>query len=130
MATTFTPSTTVNTQANLLASGSLAASGTTTADLDLTGKFGADVQVKDTGGGTVAATNGVQVDVFRLFGAGPTADTLAVLTFVIPTTTSTATYKSLHLETGKYRIKLTTLDASNAVTVEMTSTTNDSIVGV
>lgn len=129
MATTFTPSTTVNTQANLLASGSLAASGTTTADLDLTGKFGADVQVKDTGG-TVAGTNGVQVDVFRLFGGTPTADTLAVLTFVIPTTTSTATYKSFHLETGKYRIKLTNLDASNAVTVEMTSTTNDSVVGV
>lgn len=128
-ATNFAPVMTFNTQAGLLASGSLAASGTSTTALDASTKFEAQVQVKNVGGGSVAGTNGLQVDVFRRFGGGPTDDTIAMMTFVIPTTVSTTKYQSFSLPTGKYDIKLTNLDASNAITVEMTSSTVDTISG-
>jgi hypothetical protein len=127
--TNFAPVSTFNAQAGLLASGSLAASGTSTTALDISTKFEAQIQVKNTGGGSVAGTNGLQVDVFRRFGAGPTDDTISILTFIITTTASTTKYQSFTLPTGKYDIKLTNLDASNAITVEMTSTTVDTISG-
>jgi hypothetical protein len=121
------PSMTFGAQAGALSSQSLAASGTVTFDVDASAKFAVAVQVKDTGGGSVAATNGLKIEVFRLFGAGPTADTIAVTSFAITTVASTASYQSFELPTGKYRVKLTNLDASNAVTVEATAATVDSV---
>jgi hypothetical protein len=121
------PSMTFNAQAGALASQSLAASGTVTYNLDLSNKFEGQIQVKDTGGGTVAATNGCQIDVYRGFGAGPTYDTTSMMTIVITTVVSTAKYASFSLPTGKYQVKLTNLDATNAITVESTLSTVDSV---
>lgn len=120
------PLMTFGAQAGLLASGSLAASGTSTTTCDLSAVFEGQVQVKSLFG-TVAGTSGLQVDVYRRFGAGPTDDTIAVLTFVIPSTASTTKYQSFALPAGKYSVKLTNLDATNAITVEMTKTTVDSV---
>ncbi len=50
-----------------------------------------------------------------------------IVDFTIPTTVSTAVYQSFALPTGKYDIKLTNLDATNAVTVEITSSTVDAV---
>jgi hypothetical protein len=121
------PAMTFNAQAGALASASLGAGANTSFSVDASAKFEVQVQVKNTGGGTVAATNGLQVDVFRRFGAGPTDDTIAVTSFVIPTTVSTTKYQSIALPTGKYTIKLTNLDVTNAITTESTTSTIDSI---
>jgi hypothetical protein len=121
------PSMTFNAQAGVLASGSLAASGTSTTAYDVSSKFEGQLQVKNTGGGTVAATNGLKVEVFRRFGAGPVDDTIPVVGFIIPTVASTASYQSVGLPTGKYDVKLTNLDTANAITVEMTSSSVDSV---
>ncbi len=121
------PSMTFNAQANAQASGSLAANTSVTFAVDASAKFEVQVQVKNTGGGTVAATNGLQVQVFRRFGAGPTDDTIAVVQFTIPTTTSTTAYQSFALPTGKYDIKLTNLDVTNAITIESTTSTVDAV---
>src|SRR5215475_11803959 len=102
------PSMTFGAQAGLRASFSLGASGTDTTALDASTKFEAQIQVK-AAFGTVAATNGIQVDVFRRFGAGPTDDTIAIFSFYILGTGSTTKYQSFVLATGKYDIKLTNL---------------------
>lgn len=78
--------------------------------------------------GTVAATSGLQVDVFRRFGAGPTDDTIAVTSFTIPSTATTTKDQSFALPTGKYSVKLTNLDATNALTA--TSITTSTIDGI
>jgi len=122
-----------------LSSQSLAASTTVTSNLDLTGAgtsgtgtnagyFGVDVQVKNTGGGTVAGTNGCQVSVYRTFGATPAIDTIPIFQVIIPTVTSTASYSSFHLETGRYQIALTNLDATNAITVGISTTIEQGII--
>jgi len=95
--------------------------------LDIRTKFEARIQVKNTGGGTVAATNGLQVDVFRYVDGGTRKDTVPILTFVIPTTTSTEKEQSFALPTGHYNVKLTNLDASNAITVDALYETTDAI---
>lgn len=114
-------------QAGAKASASLAASASATFDLDFSAKYGGRCQVKNTGGGSVSATNGLKVEAFGLFGAGPTADTIAFPSFTITTVVSTANYQSFELPPGKWRVKLTNLDASNAVTVEATTWTTDTL---
>jgi hypothetical protein len=108
------PSTTQNQTA--IASASLAASGTTTGNVNLLTKFEGHFQVLATFG-TVAATNGLQVDVFRDIAdsTGTVLDSIALLSFVIPGTTSTTKRQSFVLGTGYYQIKLTNLDGTNAV---------------
>ena len=121
------PSMTFNTAANVLSSASLAASGTVTANLDFSAKFEGQVQVWNTPGGTVAATSGMQVDVFEAVDSTPNYDTVACYSMVIPSVASTAARATIKLSTGKYQIKLTNLDATNAVTREVSSATVDSI---
>lgn len=121
------PSMTFNTAANVLSSASLAASGTITANLDFSSKFEGQVQVWNTPGGTVAATSGVQVDVFEAVDSTPNYDTIACYSMVIPSVVSTAARATIKLGTGKYQIKLTNLDATNAVTREASSATVDGI---
>jgi hypothetical protein len=80
------------------------------------------VQVINTGGSAVASTNGLQVQVFSTSDGGTTYDTVAFggTNFVITTIASTSTPLSFDLPPGQYKIKLTNLDASNAITVEVT----------
>ena len=123
------PVMTQNATGNILASSALALSASTAnLDIDATTKFELELQIGVTFG-AVAATNGLQVNVYRLFGAGPTADTIQVTQFTIPGTASTTKNQSLALPTGRYRIVLTNLDATNGLTgVTVTSSTIDSIV--
>jgi hypothetical protein len=120
--------TTSNAAGNLLASTTIAASGTnSTTNLDASTAFEAQVQVSVTFG-TVAATSGLQVDVFRRIGSGPAVDTVAITSFVIASTASTTVKQSFALPTGRYNIKLTNLDATNSVT--LVTLTDDVVTSV
>ena len=124
------PSMTFNTAGNALASQSLANAGTVTFNLDLSAKFEGQVEVKVVEGGTVAATAGVRVDVFAGYGSTPTYTTVNPnFTMTVPAGTATVTVYSpkIYLPTGKYQVKLTNLDATNAVTVEATMDTVDAV---
>jgi hypothetical protein len=125
---TTTPAYTGNTAGNVIASGSIGASGTANADVDYSAKFEAQIHVKNTPGGSVAATRGLKVEVFRRYGSSPTTGQTAFMTFTLPSATaSTAESLDFFLGPGKYNIKLTNLDASNAVTAEVTGDTLDSL---
>lgn len=110
--------------ASVRASASLAASGTDNADVDYSAVFEAQLHVKNTPGGTVAATRGVRVDVYRRYGSGPTTGQSPMASYFLPSTTaSTAESIEIFLSTGKYNIKVTNLDTANAVTVEILADT-------
>ena len=97
-------------------SGQSGAEGSTTTGSAVSGR----VQVIDTGGATVAATNGCQVQIFSTSDAGTTYDAVPFVFFVIPTVASTAQAASVDLPPGQYKLKLTNLDTTNAITVEAT----------
>jgi hypothetical protein len=118
---------TFNAKGNIANNQTIANSANRTDAVDGSTKFETQVQF-EVAFGTVAATSGLQIDVFRRFGAGPTDDTISVLTFVIPSTLSTTKDQSIALPTGKYDIKATNLDATNSVTgYTVTTSTVDSI---
>jgi hypothetical protein len=96
-----------------LSGTTLAASGTQTATLDLTGvTFG--VLQSIAAFGTVAATAGVQIAVECAVNS--VADTEQSIVAVIAAVTGTKK-KSVRLPTGKYTVVYTNLDATNAVTL-------------
>ena len=124
MALSTDPSVTLNTRYNALSSQSLANSTSVTFTVDFSSSsLGGFVQIWNTGGGTVAATNGCQVQAFATADTGPNYDTIAFAgtNFTITTVVSTAAAQSFFLPTGKYQIKLINLDATNAVTVGATT---------
>jgi hypothetical protein len=109
---------TVSANNTLKASASLGAGATASNNLDITVGFEARIQVTSTGGGTVAATNGLRVNAYRYADGGTSnPDTIAFFTMEIPTTVSTAKRKSFALPTGSYKVEWVNLDASNAITV-------------
>jgi len=116
------PTITYGTAGNLSASASLANASpvTVTADFSTT-KFGGLITAKGTGGGTVAATNGLRVQIFELGDTVPTADTIATTDYTIPMTTSTVAQRGFRVPTGKYSVKITNLDTSNTITAQLTS---------
>jgi hypothetical protein len=129
-ATTFTP----GSSGNVYGSNALAgnASVTATFAVGLSGDSGPPgsittgsavsgrLQVINTGGGTVATTNGCQVQVFST-SDGTNYDTVPFIgPFVITTVVSTAEPASYELPPGQYKLKLTNLDTTNAITVEAT----------
>jgi hypothetical protein len=117
-----------NAAGNIRSSASLAASGTANYDVDYSTAFEGQVNVKNTPGGTVAATRGVRVDIFRRYGSTPTKASSPFLTYTQPSATaSTAESLDIFLGPGKYNITITNLDTANAVTVEITGDTLDSL---
>jgi hypothetical protein len=124
---------TINALNNGISSGTLAASGTANFTLDLTGvgstgtgtsttgDLGAIVNNTSTPGGTVAATNGLQVQQFNGHGTTPTYTTVAVVQFTIPSVASTNANQDYTVN-GPCRIKnlQTNLDATNAITAGAT----------
>lgn len=113
---------------NLLASVTVAAgTSTTTFDADYSAKIEGQIQIAATFG-TVAATAGLQVDVFRRIGTTPGIDTQAMATLVIVATASTTQLKSVALPTGRYRLRITNLDATNNVT--SVTATDDTVDGI
>lgn len=131
MATTTTPVYTGNLAGNIRSSASLAASGTANYDVDYSSKWEAQIHVLNTPGGSVAGTRGVRVDIYRRYGSSPTTGQTAFLSYTLPSTTaSTAESWDIFVGPGKYNIKITNLDATNAVTVEITGDTVDSLTTV
>jgi hypothetical protein len=116
-------------------SASLAASGTATDTLDASAKFEAQVMYKVTAGGTVAATFGVRIDVFEVYssttyGDAGTATANPNFTYTVTgyTASQVAYSPKIFVPTGKWKFKITNLDATNAVTaVEAIYDTVDSI---
>jgi len=97
-------------------SGQSGAQGTTTTGSAVSARL----QVWNTGGGTVATTNGLQVQVFST-SDGTNYDTIAYgVNSVIATVASTAARASWDLGPGQYKLTLTNLDVTNAITVEAT----------
>jgi hypothetical protein len=124
MSTTTTPTYTGNSAGNIHASASLAASATANDNYDGSAVFETQVHVKNTPGGSVAATRGLKVEVFRRYGSSPTTGETAFITYTLPSATaSTAESIDFYLPCGKYNIKITNLDATNAITVEVTGDT-------
>ena len=119
---------TFNAAGNADASASLAAGANRTFDIDGSTKIETQLTIKNTPGGAVAATRGVRIEVFNGYGtSGTTYNTLAERTYTLPSqAASTAESVTLRLGPGKYRVKLTNLDATNAVTLEGTTATIDS----
>lgn len=121
---TITPSITANAEGNIRASTSLAASATANYDRDYSDKISTTITVEVIPGGTVSATHGLLVEVFRRYGTGPTTQATPDTPYTIaPLVASTTKDKSFELGPGKYNIKITNLDASQAVTVEITDAT-------
>lgn len=125
---TTVPVYTGNTAGNIRTSATLAASGTANYDVDYSAKWEAQIHVLNTPGGSVAGVRGVRVDVYRRYGATPTIGQTPYLTYTLPSqTASTAESGDFYLGTGKYNIKITNLDTTNAVTVEITGDTVDNM---
>lgn len=118
------PSMTFNAAGNVRTSSSLAAGGTGNYNVDYSTVIEAQVTVKNTPGGTIAATRGCRVNVFPRYGTGPSDTTLALLSYDLPSAVaSTAESKTFFLGPGKYVVQVVNLDASNAITVEITDAT-------
>lgn len=119
---------TFNVAGNLIASGALGAGANTSANLDVSDKYGAQITVKNTPGGTIAATRGVRIDILYRYGTGPSDTTLATQSYTLPSAVaSTAESITLNVGPGKYVVKLTNLDAANGVTVEATTASIDTV---
>ena len=101
----------------ILASQSLAAAATVTADRDSSTKFILKLQIKNTGGGSV----------FQNTSTSARFDTEASQKFIIPTTVSTEKEQTLTLGTGHYRISLKNLDTTNAITVDIIGSEVDAV---
>ena len=138
MSLTAAPTLTVGSAGNIYGSNSLAANtavsaafyvgvsaqsgaqGSTTTGSAISGR----VQVWSKGGTAVATTNGCQVQVFST-SDGTNYDTVPFggINFVIANTVSTQCFQSFDLSPGQYKITLTNLDVTNAITVEATLAT-------
>lgn len=116
MSTTTTVTYTAGAAGNIRTSGSLAASGTSSATVDYSAVLEAQIDVECTPGGSVAATNGLKIEIFRRYGSTPTTAATAMLTYTLPSVASTAaSLPPIYLGPGKYTIKWTNLDATNAL---------------
>lgn len=108
------PSMTTGSAGNALASAPLAASGTTNFNVDFSAVFEGQIQVGATFG-TIAATAGLRIDVYRRIGTTPVNSTVAMLSITLAAV-SGAKSLDLALATGKYNVVLTNLDATNGLT--------------
>ena len=124
MASSTTPTYTSSAAGNVIASASLGASATVNSStaMDFSAAFQGQVHVLNTPGGSVAATRGLKIEIFRRYGSSPTTAQTPMMTYTLPSTTaSTAESLDIFLDSGVYNIKLTNLDGTNAITVEVTS---------
>jgi hypothetical protein len=120
---------TQNGYGNLANGVSIAANGVSTpVTVDATAKFEVQLQVDVLTGGAAQATGTASVKVYRLFGAGPTADTVPTTQMQVALGTAAQHFiASLALPTGKYSVTVTNSDTANAVSYSLTSSSIDSI---
>lgn len=122
------PVTTYESEGNIRASSSLAAGGSASYDIDARGVLQLQLTVLNTPGSSVSSTRGVRVDLYNMYGETPSVPPTANPSMTLPSqTASTAESLSLWLGTGWWRVKITNLDATYAVTVEITSATIDGL---
>lgn len=122
------PEMTKNAAGNVRASASLGAGAneTVTTALDFSEKIEGQVTVKNTPG-TMSATKGLRCEFLPRYGSTPATTTLPAISMDLPSAAAAAESKTFYLGTGVWALKLTNLDASNPVTVEVTSDTVDGI---
>lgn len=122
------PTMTFNAEGNVRSSASLAASGAASYALDFSAKVEGQVTVKNTPGGSISGTRGLRVEFLPRYGTSPSDTTLPAISYDLPSAAaSTAESKTFFLGTGKWVVKVTNLDATNAVTCEITSASVDGI---
>lgn len=114
---------------NLASGVSIAASGVSAAvAVDATTKFEVQLQIDILTGGAAQAAGTATVKIYRLFGAGPTSDTVPITQMQIALgAVSTHYIASLALPTGKYSVQVANGDSANAITYSVTSSSIDSI---
>jgi len=122
MATTTTPTYTPGAAGNVRSSSSLAASGTANYNIDLSAVFGGWITVLNTPGSSVSATRGLTINIFNRYGTTPTTAPSASIPYTLPSATASTAESTprIPVETGYWNIAITNLDATNAVTVEIT----------
>jgi len=119
---------TFNAAGNVRTSASLAASGTASYSLDYAAKVEGQVTVQNTPGANVSTTRGVRVEFFPRYGSTPADSNIPAMAYDLPSAVaSTAESKTFFVGTGKWAVKITNLDATYAVTVEITDATVDGI---
>jgi len=123
------PSMTQNSYGNLANVVAIAASGVSSpVTVDATTKFEVQLQFDILTGGTAQAAGTATAAIYRLFGAGPTSDTVPITQLQIALGAAAAHYiASLALSTGKYSVKVTNNDSANSISYSLTSSTADSI---
>lgn len=86
--------------------------------------FEVQLQMDILPGATVAATNGVTLNVYRIFGSGTTnTDTSTVTQKAVGSlVASTSQSTSIALPTGNYMVSCTNADATNGVIFTLTTT--------
>jgi len=118
MSTVTAPVMTFNAVDNIRASATLVAAGTANYDVDYSAVFEAQIHIKNTPGGSVSATRGLKIEIFKRTGSGPTIGSSPFMTYYLPSqTASTAESADIYLSTGKYNIKITNLDAAQDIVV-------------
>lgn len=108
---------------NALASGALGANSSTTFNIDASTANEARVMIENTPNASVSVTRGVAVECYMQ--RGPTGsgvyETIPSVSGLMPSgVASVAERKTFKLACGKWQIKLTNLDVSNAITVGAT----------
>lgn len=105
----------------------LAASGSTTGNLDITAKYEAQFQIRVDFGGSAA--NSVTVNLYRAVDStsSPTFDSEPAMSFDISESTSTTKRDTTIASTGMWQVELVNNDGSNSVDVLVLAATVDSI---
>jgi hypothetical protein len=119
------PKWTTNAGGNVVASQSLAAGANTTAVVDFSAVMRGRLQVQATGGTTVSASAGLQVQIRSHWPSvsGNPLDTTPMFTYVLPISVNTLDSFSFYLDSAIYALILVNNDATNPITVMVTSDT-------
>lgn len=117
------PSVTYSAQGSIVSAGTAlaAATSTTGAAVDCSSSSLGTWMTVTVTYTTVAATAGLTVSIYPAGDTTPHYDTVAMWSSTIPATASTTQQMSWLLPTGKYLVKVTNTDATNAVTYGITS---------
>lgn len=109
----------------LHASASLAASANVADSLLVTTQFEAQLVVKCTAAGAVAATFGCKIEVFKVYSGGTftsagtgTLNPNFTYTLAGYTAAQVVYSPAIFIPTGSWSVKMTNLDATNAITLE------------
>lgn len=122
------PTMTYGAAGNLRADAALAAGASASVNVDAQTYIEAQITIKNTPGATVAATRGVRVDVYPRYSTTPVDTTIAAYSVRLDSAAaSTPESRTIFLGTGKWKVTITNLDATNAVTVEITG---DYVTGI